>query len=267
MSGLVTDLRTAARGLWNARGFSAVAIFTLALGTGAAAGMFSVLRTSLLRPPPFKDPDRLVTLVRTPLEPGRLPRLMRWPYPQYAFLRDHAQSFEGVASHTNPHFVVSGYDQPERVVGEIVSAGYFDLLGVTPAAGRTFLADEDAPSGGAPVVILSHALWRRRFGGDPAVLGKQVTVNRASLLVLGIMRPGFSGLSGGAELWIPQTLAPVVSFPGRLEDQGGFIAARLARERTLTHARAELDILAGGLRLPILRPIRATPSRRPLRCP
>jgi putative ABC transport system permease protein len=242
MSGFALDLRAAARGLWKARGFSAVVVATLALGTGATAAMFSVLRASLLRPPPFPDADRLVILSRS--QPGAPAPRGGWSIPEYQVLRDHAGSFEGLAAYWNPSFTLAGYGQTERVEGEVATERYFQTLGVAAQIGRNFVAGEDSVPGAAPVVVLSQALWRRRFGADPEIVGKSVSVNRAPLIVIGVMPEGFRGLSGRAELWIPQSMV-AISYPGQLSPAERFytIVVRLRRGGTITAAQPELQVL------------------------
>jgi putative ABC transport system permease protein len=240
MGGFALDCRVAARGLWKARGFAVVVVATLALGIGASAAMFSVLHASLFRPPPFRDPDRLVLLSQQQRDVGRpggfSPR-------ELELVGGIASSFEGIAAYTAPYLNVTGRDEAERVEGEVVSAGYFRVLGVAPAVGRGFAASEDSIPGIAPVVVLGDALWRRRFGADRNIVGTHVLVNRTPLLVVGVMPAGFHGLSGRGDLWIPRAMAATVAFPFRTYSA----VARLRPGRTVAQARAEMGLLAPRL--------------------
>ncbi|MBI4502027.1 MAG: ABC transporter permease [Gemmatimonadetes bacterium] len=243
MSGFLRDCRIAARSLAKARGFSATVILTLALGVGASSAMFSMLRATLLRPPPFPEPERLAIISLTERNVGQPARETMLPNEAFDLIRKNATSFQTVAAYTNPNFNVRGYDQAERIVGEVVSANYFRTLRVVPVSGRDFREEEDSIPGSSPVAVVSYDLWRRRFGGDPALVGKQLSLNRISLLVIGIMPPGFRGLSGKADVWIPRAMAPTVSFPYR----SYVVVARLRPDRTAAQARSELDLLARRL--------------------
>lgn len=243
MNGFLLDCRFVARGLANARAFSAAVVLTLALGTGATTVMFSVLRATLWRPPPFPNPERLVLISLSERSAAPSARQGNLTNQAFEFVREHASSFERVGAYTNPHLNVGGYDQAERIVGEVVSSDYFGVIGVSPRAGRGFRADEDSVVGAAPVVVVSHGLWQRRFGADPAFVGERLLLNRVSLLVVGIMPPGFRGLSGEAELWIPRAMAPLVVFPYRAYS----VVARLGPGRTPAEAGAELQVLGARI--------------------
>jgi predicted permease len=243
------DLRLALRGLGRARGFTTVVVLTLALGTGASSVMFSVLRAALLRPPPFFEPDRLVVLFVTTRQPGAPEGRSRWSYPEYRFLREHVSSFESIAAYSGANFNLTGYDEPELVQGESVSAGYFGVLGAAPVLGRVFTADEDSIPGAVPVTVMGHALWQRRFGGDSTVVGKAIRVNGASLRVVGILQPSFRGLSGSAELWIPLALTPVVTVPQQLtmSDRFHTVVARLRPGAPVARAVSEVNLVASRM--------------------
>jgi putative ABC transport system permease protein len=240
MRGFPQDCRIAARALWKARGFAAVVVVTIALGIGASAAMFSVLYASLFRPPPFREPDQLVLLTQQRPDVGRP---SGFTLRELELVATTASSFESIAAYTAPYLNVTGRDEAERIEGEVISAGYFRVLGVTPAMGRGFASGEDSIPGIAPVVVLGDALWRRRFGADRSIVGKSVLVNRTLLVVVGVMPAGFRGLSGRGDLWIPRAMAPTVSFPFRTYS----VVARLKPGRTLAHARTEMGVLAPRL--------------------
>jgi putative ABC transport system permease protein len=185
---LVQDLRYGMRMLGRNPGFTFVAVLTLALGIGANTAIFSVVNAVLLRSLPYRDPDRLVVVSDTA---GGY--FLDW--------RDQAKAFEHVAAYTPAIADLKGSGEPERLDAGAVSADLFATLGVAPALGRTFTSEEDT-YGGPPVVILSDTLWRRRFGGDPQVIGRAVTVGDQSRTIVGIMPPGFR-FPGKSDLWLP----------------------------------------------------------------
>ncbi len=245
------DLRFALRTFRNNRGFTAVAVLTLAIGIGATTSMFSVVNASLIRPPPFPDPDRLVMLYLTRSAAGEPARGTQWSYPEFELLRRSSSGFDGIAAYTIPDFNLArggrggGGDEPEHMEGEVVSATYFDVLGVPAALGRTFAAEEDVTPGTHPVVVLGNALWHRRFGGDPGVVGRTLRINRVSMTVVGVAPPAFRGLSGRADLWIPQAMGPLASYHGQLTDHQHFqnVVARLRPGVSLADAKVEIELV------------------------
>ena len=199
------DLRYGARMLRKRPAFTLVAIITLALGIGANAAIFSVVYGVLLQPLPYAEDDRLVILMQSYPEKG----LNTWGISQanFALYRDHNQSFEKIAAYNSPGFNLTGSADPERLQGAAVTADFFDVLGVQPAWGRAFRAEEDAP-GKNSVCILSYGLWQRRFGGDPQILGQSLLLNDMPTEVVGIMPQGFAFPNRNVELWIPLGLDP-----------------------------------------------------------
>jgi putative ABC transport system permease protein len=187
MSTIVHDLRYAFRTLHRAPGFTLVAAVTLALGIGANTAIFSVFYGVLLRPLPYPEPDRLVQLAQ---HTGDYRGEMNVTYPEFRFLEERSESFSAVAATTPVGFNIATGSEAMRVAGLRVSRGYFDVLGVQPALGRGFTAEEDLPAG-AGAVILSHGLWQRRFGGDAAILGRVVSVDGVPHTVIGVMPAGF----------------------------------------------------------------------------
>jgi putative ABC transport system permease protein len=195
---LLAHLRFALRALARRPGFAAVAVLTLAVGIGGTSAVFSVARGVLLRPLPFRDPDRLVLVYERNLVRDR-PRNVVNPG-NYLEWRDRNTSFEGIAAFGNPGSTVQrGQDAPERLEGGAVTANFFDVLGVAPALGRAFTADDARP--GAPeVVVLSDGYFRRRFDADASAVGRTLTVNGAPATVVGVMPPAMA-LPPGAEIW------------------------------------------------------------------
>ena len=258
---MVNDLRYAARNLARMRSGAVVAVLTLALGIGATTTMFSVVYAALLRPLPFPDPDRLVMIhvLRTTPQDG-LVRL-RWSMPAALRLAASVSSFELIATVTGASIAVSasvapanrsdtagGSDLPEQLDGEMVSASYFATLRVTPAAGRNFRADEDVSAGAHPLAVISDRLWRRRFAADPSIVGRTIRVNDVALTVVGIAPPGFTGITGKADIFMPRTMAPALTYAEYLTTPQHFISvvARLRDQVSLAQANAELSTIGAS---------------------
>jgi putative ABC transport system permease protein len=191
MSALLSDLRHALRTLRRSPGFAAAAVATLALGIGANTAIFSVVHAVLLKPLGFTHPERLVTLE----ERDRDGSADNVGYPTYLDWRSRAKSFEeiAVASYWSPTLGADGESEAEKLEGMRVTAGFFRMLGVTPALGRDFLSEEDRPNANR-VVLLSHGLWKRRFGADPAIAGRTVRISDRSYLVAGVLPPSFESV-------------------------------------------------------------------------
>ena len=205
------DVRYGVRSLRRHPGLSAVAIVTLALGIGANLAIFALVNAMLLRPLPFRDADALM-LVHLLLPKDDAPGVSRrtiWSYPKYEVLRSGQQVFTATSLFSDMEWTLTRAGEPERLQGEVVEATYFPLLGIDAGLGRLFSPDDDRV-GASPVAIISHGLWQRRFGSDPGVLGKPITLDGTVLTIVGITRQGFRGLSGHAEVWRP--LKPTVPF-------------------------------------------------------
>jgi predicted permease len=251
MSTLWQDLRYGARMLLKKPGFTLIAIVTLALGIGANTAIFSVVNGALLRPLQVKEPDRLVGLYRKiPQDPN----YNRFSYPNYVDVRDRNQVFEGLAAYYFAPFNLSGASQTERVFGKVVSGNYFSVLGVEMGLGRGFLPEEDRIPDAHPVVVISHGLWQRRFGGDPSMVGKTITINGFGFTVIGIAPQQFQGAELGM---IPDVFVPMMmqsrAMPGRnwLEDRGiGWlrVVGRLKPDVGERQAQAEMHTLAAQIR-------------------
>ncbi len=250
MTTFFSDLRLAVRLLAKSPGFTLVAVATLALGIGANATMFSIIDHALLKAPPYPEPGRLALLEVT-AEPAGQPRdVMPWSYSKFVTLREIDQAFEPLAAFDAIDATLSGTGEPERVRGEIAAAAYFPLLGITAVVGRTYSEAEDAVPGRSPVVVLGHGLWKRRFGGDPAVAGKTITLNRKPLTVLGVAQPGFRGLSGEADFWVPLTLAGELYYPQVFEDHWSHWLTAVGRIKPgLSFEQAREALAAEGRRV------------------
>jgi len=183
------DLRFGLRMLAKNPGFTLIAIFTLALGIGANAAIFSLVNAVLLRPLPAPHPEHLVTLNRgnglgDPLS-----------HPDFLALRERNEVLSGLAAYTLTELSFGNGSRGEMVVGELVSGNYFETLGVRPALGRAFLPEEDRVPGERPVVVISHNFWRTRFDGDPGVIGGTITLNNHRFTIVGVAPAGFTGMS------------------------------------------------------------------------
>jgi predicted permease len=200
---LVADARFAFRGLRKRPVFSCIAILTLALGLGAGSAALSIVEGALLRPLPFPNADRLMVLwLRMPLHDSATGTDMVWSYPKFAFFRDHQTVFSSLALHSPETMSISESGGTQRISGETATSSYFTLLGTRPEIGRTFSAAEESP-GGPPVALISDAFWRSHLGATPNPLGRTVNLGGTKRIVVGVLPPGFRGLSGDAEVWVP----------------------------------------------------------------
>ena len=217
LEGAAQDLRYAWRTLRRTPGVTAAVVLTLALGIGANAAVFSALDAALLRTPPYHEPERLVLASIAPSRPVEdAPSVIPWSYPKFELLRQELRGVSSLAGFATRRATLMGAGDAAQVPLEVVTASYFPLLGVAPPVGRAFAAAEDSVGAGQ-VVVLGHALWRQRFGGDPGVLGRTVRLNDQPLTVVGVAPPGFRGLTGTAELWIPMSAMPSLYGPRTLQ--------------------------------------------------
>ena len=201
MESLVDDVRYAVRRLARTPGFTVVALLTLALGIGANTAIFSVVHGVLLRALPFEDPDRLYVIWSRHTSTDRYPMQL----PEFCDYRDQNQTLSSLAGFTNWNHNLTGDGPAERVSGLRVSGGFFETLGARAAVGRTLAPADDTP-GQEKVVVLTHGLWQRRFGGDPGVVGRRLTLNGEPFTVVGVMERDFFFPVRLAEVAIP--LAP-----------------------------------------------------------
>jgi putative ABC transport system permease protein len=234
------DARYALRSLRKHPGFTAIAIFTLALGIGANTAIFSVINAVLLRPLPYEDADRLVVLTETVAD-----RPIGVSYPNFVDWRNQSTMFENVAAVRNREsFNLTGNGDSERLQGRLVSANFLSTLGVKPIRGRDFAPEDDRP-GAAPVVMLSYALWQRRFGGDEKIIGQQLTLNRESFTVIGVT-PANLEYGQETDLTVPIGLS-TERFSPRGRDPGIETVARVKQGVSTETANAELNTIAARL--------------------
>jgi predicted permease len=240
--GLATDVRLALRSVRRAPGFSVAATLVLALGVGANATVFSAMRAAILTPSPYREPDRLVLadIMRTSTATGEASP-MAWSYPKFRLLSEvPGRLIDPMAGYAVRQATLAEAGPPARVNLEVVSAGYFGLLGMDPVLGREFDAAEDDPADPGHVVVLSHDIWRSRFAGDPSVVGRAIMLGGRPMTVVGVAPVGFEGLTGAASLWIPMGVSGELISPfmvsqaqshwfhvvGRLRDGVAFEDAR-----------------------------------------
>ena len=242
MGTLVQDVKYGVRMLLKNRGFTAVAVLTLALGIGANTAVFSVVNGVLLRPLPFPEPDRLVWMQSASLGASNWSGGPLSP-PDFKDIREQNKSFDHLAAFIENPSTLAGAGEPERVSAAAVSADFFDLLGATPVIGRTFLA-EDEQVVMPQVLILSYGLWQRRYGGDPGIVGKNMTVDGKSLTVVGVMPLGFK-FPEDAELWNPLPFKA----PGMSVRRFHFLSVvgRLKKGVSLSQSQADITAICRTL--------------------
>jgi predicted permease len=245
METLCHDLRYGVRVLLKNKAFAAVAVLTLALGIGANTAIFSVVNAAILHPLPYPDPERLVVLWGN-VKRVRVERRGA-SYRDYRDWRDQSRSFEAMAAFDEAQFALRGVQVPERISGEYVSQPYFSLLGIHAALGRTFSPEEDRVPQRDAVAVLSDGAWKRRFGGDPGIIGRQIQLDSRAYTVIGVAPAGFAGLTDRAEVWVPFVMAGSAE---ELNDRGtrGFtVLARLRSGVRIEQAQREIDAVSSHL--------------------
>ena len=236
MESLLNDLRYGLRVLRHSPGFTVAAVATLALGIGANTAVFSVVNAVLLRPARFADPERTVWLATT---------MPTGPFygssdPKFNISRQQTNVLEDVTGQAYAKLNLTGVDSPEQVQAARVTSAYFRLLGLPIAHGRGFTADEDHPNG-RRVVVLSDGFWKRHFGGDAGILGKNIMLGGTPYEVVGITAPGAeTEAQAPPELWIPLQIDP----DSNSQVEYFLAMARLKPGVTLSMARAQLQIAA-----------------------
>ncbi len=251
---LLQDLRFGLRMLRKNLGFSLVAILTLALGIGANTAIFSLARALLLRPLSVPQPEQLITMQRG----EEVAAALSWP--DFTALRERNEVFTGLAVHDLNLFHFSYGARSEVLVGELVSANYFDVLGVQPLLGRGFAPEEDRTPDAHPVVVLSHALWQTRLGGATQIIGQTIVLNNNRFTVVGVAPAGFPGTAAlmVTQLWIPATMLGKArpEFPADLNDRSQETFTGIGRLKPgvgLAQAQAALAVL--GRQLDLANPV------------
>ena len=240
MGNLWQDIRYGVRMLWKSPGFALVTILALALGIGANSAIFSVVNGVLLRPLPFKTAERLVFLSEWSQQ---VPN-MSVSYPNFQDWRAQGSVFEQLAAFRGGSYILTGAGEPERLDAREVSASFFPALGVTAAVGRVFTDDEDKP-GASRTIVISHGLWQRRFGGNPAIVGQQLTLNNESYTVVGILPQTF-------EWQAPvDVLVPIGLQADKMQERGNhpgiYLVGLLKPGVTVEQARAEMTTITARL--------------------
>ncbi len=249
---MINDLRLAFRSLIGTPGFTLVAVITVALAIAANTAVFSLVNALLIRPLPFKDPQKLVLLFEKFSAMGldQIPVSV----PEYLDYEKQLTSYERIGAFNFADFNLTGGDMPERVQGATVTPGVFPILGVQPIKGRVF-NESEVGEGNDGVVVVSERLWRRRFNSDPQLVGQQLPINGRSFTVIGIMPAQFEfplplfGVQGGtfaerADIW-----KPVAFTPDELKSRGSrsyAVVGRLKDGVTLAQAQAEVDTVVAG---------------------
>jgi predicted permease len=249
---MIQDLRYGVRMLLKHKGFTAVAVLTLALGTGANTAIFSIINSVLLRPLNYKDSDRLIWLSH---HYKKIDQNVTIPATASKYYYDNSKSFENMEAILGWEVNLTGRGDPERLNGRAVTNTFFSMLGVEAAIGRVFTRDEHWP-GRTNVVALSDSLWRRRFAADPEIAGKSITLSGENYTVVGVMPPGFQyGREFGQAIDI---YSPIENLTEPLDDSYWddgplFVIAKLKRDVTLQQAQAEMDIFADNIRRQYMR--------------
>ena len=241
MQTLWQDLRYGARMLLKQPGFTLIAVLTLGIGIGANAAIFSVVNAVLLRPLPFKEPDRLIQILET-----KVPQFPEFSVSPGNFLgwKEQNTVFERLVAFRGTSFNLVGTGDPEQLPGLKVTDGFFAMLGAQPQLGRDFLPEEDQP-GHDNVVILSQALWQRRFGGEANILNQTLSLNGQSYTVIGVMPATFRMPFSDAAFWTPMAFTAQ-----QAENHGGHSLAAIGQLKsgvTVEQARAEMVKIAGRL--------------------
>src|SRR6266446_9899367 len=224
-------------------GFTAVAVVALALGIGANSAIFSVVNALLLRPLPFRDPDKLVQVWEADVKRGQETGTVA--YPNFADWRDQNDVFEQVVAYSDRTFDLTGTAEPERIQGAIVSPAFFPMLRIKPMLGRVLLPEEDQPNK-VFSVVMSERLWQRRFDSDPQIIGQAIDLNSESFTVVGVIAQvtDLSGMPDDTELWIP------ISHSRGFDNRRGHylsVMARLKPGVTREQAQANMDTIAAAL--------------------
>ncbi|HTG99619.1 MAG TPA: ABC transporter permease [Vicinamibacterales bacterium] len=243
------DLRYALRTMLGEPGFTAVVVITLALGIGGTAVAYSAIDAIVLRRPPITDPDRVVSAymlyaARATTNPAAGNQVGGASYLDYVDLRD-SHVLHGLAAFTGVEVTVDLDGEPQRIPGQLVTGNFFEVLGVPAAIGRTLNMDDDRLGSPVRVAVLSYGTWQRRFGGDPRVIGRSLSLNGNAYMVIGVARRGFAGplLGDAAEVWVPMAVQPEVRPPS-----AGALRQRFADMRLLEARDVRWLAMIGRLR-------------------
>lgn len=250
MQTLFQDLRYGARMLVKQPSFTLIVVFTLALGIGANGVIFSLVNALLLRPLPVDKPQELAAVYTSDFSSGELGASS---YPDYVAFRDRNQSFSGLVLYVPQPLSLNVDGVNERTFGEIVSGNYFSVLGLRPALGRGFLPEEDRKPGAAAVTVISHKFWQTRFGGDAAIVGRNIKLNGQPFTIVGVAPEKYTGLLRGiaVDWWVPAMMMDQLT-PGNQNltergNRGMLLMGRLKPGVSLTQAQADFRNIAAQL--------------------
>jgi predicted permease len=238
---MVQDLRFGARMLRKNAGFTAVAVLTLALGIGANTAIFSVVNGVLLSPLPFPNPDELFEVYSKTASSEQ----DSITYPNFLDWQKDNHTFSSLGAFRSDDFNLTGAGQPERLHAHMISAEFFPTLGLQPVQGRNFRPDEDRP-GAAPVAILGDGLWKRKFASSPDIIGKNISLNGKSYIVVGVAQGRITNLSP-SDVYVPLGQWTDPTFLDRRVSMGLISVGRLKPGVTLAQARGDLDAVAQHL--------------------
>ncbi|MGI9040808.1 MAG: ABC transporter permease, partial [Gemmatimonadales bacterium] len=243
---MLRDLRQAFRRLGRTPAVTAAAILCLALGIGANTAIFTVINAVLMRPLPYHEPERLVWVWEA--NASRESERNSVSPANYLDWKAESSVFSSMAAMFNANLGLTGVGEAEEIPAQIVTASLFPLLGLTPLLGRGFTAEEDAAPDGAPVVVLSHGLWLRRFGGERGVIGRTIALDGRPHTVVGVLPPEarIPDIQPSPEVWVPMGLDPAEDYRA---SSGRYMraAARLAPGASVDRAQAELRTIAARL--------------------
>ncbi|HEX9637983.1 MAG TPA: ABC transporter permease [Acidobacteriota bacterium] len=257
MDHLWRDIKVSFRNFAKHPGFTSVAVISLALGIGANTTIFTLINAVFLNPIPVEQPSELVAVYTVDSNnPGQFGNLVGVSFPNYKDYRDQNEVLSGLTGYTFPFPIsMSTGKAPEQIFTEMVTANYFDVLGVRPVQGRFFLPDESETPGAHPLVVMSHGLWKRMFGSDPGMVGRTIKLNGHAFTVIGVAPEGFKGVNaiGGPELWVPLMMYPQLmpaQFRDWVEERRALllnVAGRLKPGASIEQAEANLKAIAGRL--------------------
>jgi len=244
LAALWQDIRFGCRMMIKNPGFSIAAIVTLALAIGGNVAIFTVFNAVLLRPLPYSDPQKLVTLAVA--RAGEIDSVNPFSLVRFEMIRDHNRSFSGVAAYCVEFFNLTGQGEPQQIHAARVAPNFFDVLGVHPQKGRFFIAEEGEPSS-KPVVVISDSLWKNQLGSNPNVAGQTITLDSADYTVIGVLPPDFRfALLGTIDVWSPRYFELNLATGAQLRAAGtGYLTAvaRLKPDTSLTQADSEMGVL------------------------
>jgi putative ABC transport system permease protein len=241
MANLRNDVRYALRNLIKRPGFTIIAVVTLALGIGSNSAIFSAINALLLRPLPFPELDRVVALWDKVPSRGVVHNEVAMA--NYLDWKAQNQSFDQLALYRWWSANLTGIEPPERIQGFLVTANFLDALGMKPIVGRNFYEEENQPGKDA-VAVITHSLWQRRFGGDPNIINKTITLNSITRTVVGVMPERFN-FPKGAEVYAPLAMTPELS--GSRDSHAYYVVGRLRAGITPESAQADIDTITARL--------------------